>query len=99
MTSWRVQSAGFSERRVSCIMHGGCYFHHMVRSGVIVVPALSAQIAVCSQIALLVSTLSPLPLLYFISLCYRNGGRGPTVGSINWPCLQSGVDPGLRRGL
>lgn len=27
-------------------MHGICYFHHMVLSGVIVLPALSAQIAV-----------------------------------------------------
>lgn len=42
-------------------MHGGCYFHHMVLSGVIVVPAPSAQIAVCSQIAVLVSTLTLSP--------------------------------------
>lgn len=67
-------------------MHGGCYFHHMGLSGVIVVLAPSAQIALCSQIAVLVSTsaLSPsYPLhffsfpLYFISLCYGNGVRGP----------------------
>lgn len=47
---------------MSCIMHGGCYFHHMLLSGVIVVPAPSAQIAQCSQIVVSVSTLTPLPL-------------------------------------
>lgn len=61
--SWRVPSVWFSGRRVSCIMHGGCYFHHMVLSGFIVGPAPSAQIAVCSQIALLVSTLTLSPPL------------------------------------
>ena len=55
---------------MSCIMHGGCYFHHMLLSGVIVVPAPSAQIAQCSQIVVSVSTLtlspSPLCLLQFV---------------------------------
>ena len=92
--SWRVQSARFSGGRVSCIMHGGCYFHHMLLSGVIVVPALSAQIAQCSQIVVSVSTLtlspSPLCLLqfvfFFLSLfiLWKWSQRAP-VGSINWP--------------
>lgn len=95
--SWRVQSAWFSGRSVSCIMYGGCYFHHMVLSGVIVVPAPSAQIALCSQIVVLVSTLtlSPSYLLPFFSLFtlfsmyYGNGVRGPSgcyylVLSLEW---------------
>lgn len=83
-TSWRVQSAWSRRRRVSCIMHGGCYFHHMVLSGVIVVPAPSAQIALCSQIVVWASTLtlsphsSSPPSLYFIPLPYGNGLRGPS---------------------
>ena len=59
-------------------MHGGCYFHHMVRWGVIVIPALSAQIAVCSQIAVLVyfNLVAPSPVpSYFISPAYGGGGR------------------------
>lgn len=60
MTSWRVQSAWFS-RRAPYIMHDGCYFHHMVLSGVIVVPAPSAQIALCSQIVVWASTLTLSP--------------------------------------
>lgn len=80
-TSWRVQSAWFS-RKAPCIMHDGCYFHHMVPSGVIVVAALSAQIALCSQIVVWASTLtlSPhfLPLLFPHSpqLPHGNGFRG-----------------------
>lgn len=41
-------------------MHGGCYFHHMVLSGIIVVPALSAQIAAWSQIVYF----NPLPVSF-----------------------------------
>lgn len=81
-------------------MYGGCYFHHMVLSGVIVVAALSAQIAACSQITPLVSALTPplarchrlppacVPVLYFPA-------NGP-VGSIKQSCFQSGVNSGLR---
>lgn len=60
-----LQSVAFRGRRVSCIMHGRCYFHHMVLSGVIVVSVLSAQIALSSQIVVLVSTLTPLTLSVF----------------------------------
>lgn len=82
-TSWRVQSAWFS-RRAPCIMHDGCYFHHMVPSGVIVVAAPSAQIALCSQIVVWASTLTlsphflPLPSPHFPPLPHGNGFRGPT---------------------
>lgn len=70
-------------------MHGGCYFHHMVLSGVIVVPALSAQIALCSQIVALVSTLTLSPSLHFFpSLlcafhCVMEMELEDPVGSIN----------------
>lgn len=87
-------------------MHGGCYFHHMVLSGVIVVPALSAQIAVCSQIVVVVSTLtlSPLLLTLFYSPCtlfhrVMEMEYEEAAGSINRPRLQSGVDPGMGVGL
>lgn len=101
--SWRVQSAWFS-RGVSCIMHGGCYFHHKVPSGVIVVPAPSAHIALCSQIVVWASTLTlsphflPLPSPYFIPRCPMEMALEDPVGSINWLCLQSGVYPGLKDG-
>lgn len=62
--SWRVQSAWFSRRSVSCIMHGGCYFHHMVLSAIIVVLAPSAQIALWSQIVVLVSNLTLFSLTF-----------------------------------
>lgn len=99
--SWRVQSAWFS-RRASCIMHGGCYFHHMVLSGVIVVPAPSAQIALCSQIVVLGAYFNPLtpftpPSIPSLSpRCLLEMAWEDPVGSINWPCLQSGLDPGLK---
>lgn len=64
-----LQSVAFRGRRVSCIMHGRCYFHHMVLSGVIVVSVLSAQIALSSQIVVLVSTLTPSHSLRVYSLC------------------------------
>lgn len=51
------------------------------------VPALSAQIAACSQIAVLVSTLT-------CSLSRVTDA----AGSISWPCLQSGVGPGFESG-
>ncbi len=88
--SWRVQSAWFTAGSVSCIMHVGCYFHHMVLSGVIVVPALSAQIALCSQIVVLVSTLLPTPTpspFYFhftLFHCVMEMASEDPVGSINW---------------
>lgn len=62
VASWSLQSARFGERRVCCIMHGGCYFHHAVLSGVIVVPAASAQIAVVFRL-LFCLYLNPLPHL------------------------------------
>lgn len=100
----RLQSAGFGGRRVSCIMYGGCYFHHMVLLGVIVVPALSAQIAVCLQIVVVsLLTLSPSYSPCYSSCCTLFGSvmemevKDP-LGSINWSCLQSGVEPGLRGG-
>lgn len=92
-SSRRVQSCGFSRRRVACIMHAGCYFHHMVLSGVIVVPAPSAHTGFidCSFGV----HFNPLLLAPFLphspvkSLSYGAGAEGP-LGSINCPCLQSG---------
>lgn len=83
--SWRVQSAWFSGSRVSCIMHGGCYFHHMVLSGVIVVPAPSAQIALCSHIVVW----APHPLIlpsspFTVFHCFMEMELEDPVGSINW---------------
>lgn len=79
--SWRVQSCGFSRRRVACIMHAGCYFLHMVLSGVIVVPAPSALI-VFTDCSFGVH-FNPLLLAPFLphspvkSPSYGAGGRGP----------------------
>lgn len=83
---------GSVKGRVCCIMHGGCYFHHMMLLGVIVVPALSAQIAAHSQIAVVVFTLTP-------SVCSSPDCRGLEIelvvpaGSIKPFWLQSGVGP------
>ena len=60
---------GSVKGRVSCIMNGGCYFHHMVLSGVIVVFAPSALLAACSQIAFFgVSFNPPPPLFLFLTM-------------------------------
>lgn len=46
---------------------------------------------------------NPLPLLLFslfaLFHCVMEMALEDSVGSINWSCLQSGVDPGLRRAL
>ena len=107
-TSWRVQSAWFTGRRVSCIMHGGCYFHHMGLSGVIVVPAPSAQIALCSQIAVLVSTSAlspsyllhffPLPSLLYFTLLWKWSQRAQWT-PLTGPGSRVVVDPGFRGAL
>lgn len=79
-------------------MHVGCYFHHTVLSGVIVVPAPSAQIAACSHIAVAVSTLTLCPLLLPRRVLFCLGMEmelQDPVGSINRSRLQSCVDPGF----
>lgn len=43
-----AQSAQFRGKRVCSIIHAACYFHHMLLSGIIVIPATSAQTALCS---------------------------------------------------
>lgn len=93
--------------RVSCIMHDGCYFHHTVLSGVIVHPAPSAQIALCTDCYLSIKTpfyyllLSPFPSLFTILLnitiyhCFMETALEVQVGFINQCCLMSSVDPSL----
>lgn len=105
--SWRLQSASLGERRVSCIMHGSCYFHHMVLSGVIVLPAPSAQIAVMFTdccFGVYFNRLPPLtlPVISFSVLYFTASWKWRSRTQwlpLTGPCLRSGVEPGFSGAL
>lgn len=64
-----AQSSQFSGRRVCSIIHASCYFHHMLLSGVIVIPATSARTALysyCYRPSASLRLFTPITLFHYL---------------------------------